>query len=323
MNLKIALPVLLFFCTFVALYAAYLLWQETRSQRAQRFMRRLAQGPTQAGLSQHQLLRRRQAEEVMLEGLIRRNPWVGKLDTLRNQAGLHLAPGTLTLRTLIGAALGEAILWLSGLRGWFLGLASLVVVSMTLGWLFWRRARRSQAIERQLPGALDGMIRSLQAGQALPSVWEALARELPMPLQEEFYRVHEQLQFGESIDSALENLASRSPSADLKFFVTALRIQHQSGGNLVQLLGDQASLLRERQELRGKIHALSSEARLSAWILGVLPFVVAGGMLILSPGQLSLLWNSPSGLTLLKIGVALQAVGIFWLWRLVQPDARA
>ncbi|MDI1270124.1 MAG: type II secretion system F family protein [Polaromonas sp.] len=323
MNLKIALPVLLFFCTFVALYAAYLLWQETRSRRAQRFMSRLEQGAAQADLSQPQFLRRGQTRKALLEGLIRRNSWAGKLDALRNQAGLHLASGTLTQFTLIGAALGEAILWLSGLRGWFLGLAWLVAMSMPLGWLFWLRARRCQAIERQLPGALDGMIRSLQVGQALSSVWGALAHELPMPLQEEFYRVHEQLQFGESIDRALENLASRSPSADLKFFVTALRIQHQSGGNLVQLLGDQASLLRERQELRGKIHALSSEARLSAWILGVLPFIVAGGMLILSPGQLSLLWNTPSGLTLLKIGVALQAAGIFWLWRLVQPDARA
>jgi tight adherence protein B len=108
------------------------------------------------------------------------------------------------------------------------------------------------------------------------------------------------------------------PSEDVKFFFTALRIQTRSGGNLVQLLRDQSELIRDRLALRGRIQAISSDSRMSAWILCIMPFLVSLMMYALSPKTMSLLWTTPVGVRMIEFGFVMQLVGVAWIARLVR-----
>jgi tight adherence protein B len=89
---------------------------------------------------------------------------------------------------------------------------------------------------------------------------------------------------------------------------------------LIELLQDQSSLLRERIALRERIRTLSAESRLSAWIMGLMPFIVSALMYLISPKTMSLLWTTPAGLNLLQAGFLMQLLGVFWIWRLVRID---
>jgi tight adherence protein B len=124
--------------------------------------------------------------------------------------------------------------------------------------------------------------------------------------------------FGISLQDALLNLATRVPSTDLKYFVIAVLLQRETGGNLAELLGNLSALIRARFKLLGTIRVLSAEGRLSAWVLSLLPFVAAALLNIINPKFMSILWTDPSGLQLVWGALAMSAVGVVWMWRTVK-----
>jgi tight adherence protein B len=126
---------------------------------------------------------------------------------------------------------------------------------------------------------------------------------------------------GVPADEALRGMAARSRSEDLRYFVIAVLLQRETGGNLAEVLDNISGLVRQRHQLRQSVRALSAEGRLSAWILGILPFALAGVISFINPDLMSLLWTDPAGRLLCGTAIFMMAIGIFLMRQIVRVRA--
>jgi len=195
---------------------------------------------------------------------------------------------------------------------------AVTIASTPVMWLSRQANQRRKAFGDKLPETLDYISRAMRAGHSLTSAIGMVGKEFPDPIGHEFNTVSDEIGFGIPFKDAIGQLADRLQSNDLNFFVISLMIQHETGGNLTELLDGLAYTIRERVKLRGKVRTLSSEGRASAWVLGSMPFLLTGILSLLNPGYMSLLWTTPQGQTLILIGAGLMAVGFFLLNRIIQ-----
>lgn len=245
-------------------------------------------------------------------------PGVATFDRFLLQTGLTLSLAqALTLAAglvLLALALGASLHWPM--------LLSLVVAMLMplvlMAYLQHRRNQRMTLISQALPDALDLMTRSMQAGHAFTGALQVAAKDSPPPLSHELRAVFEEINFGISSGQALQALASRVASDDVRYFVVAVIIHSETGGNLAEILKNTAHLIRERQKIAGIVRVLSAEGRISAVILSLLPFALAAIMGLVNPGFISRLWTDPIGLQLVYTSLTLMAIGILWMWRLIQ-----
>ncbi len=147
-----------------------------------------------------------------------------------------------------------------------------------------KRSKRVLQLERQLPDAADLIGRALRAGHSFPAALGMVGEELPNPLGGEFALAFDEINYGVSMNDALLNMVNRVPVDDLRYFVIAVLIQREAGGNLAEILGSISSIIRERLKLLGKVRVLSAEGRLSAWILGCVAVRRHGGAVLAQPG---------------------------------------
>jgi tight adherence protein B len=192
-----------------------------------------------------------------------------------------------------------------------------VVLAVT-AYLQHRRSRRMALIGQALPDALDLIARSMQAGHAFTSALHLAAKDSPAPLSLELRTVFEEINFGVGSAQALQALSVRVASDAVRYFVVAVVIQSETGGNLADILKNTANLIRERQKMAGVVRVLSAEGRISALVLSLLPFVLAAFMRLLNPGFISKLWTDPMGLQLVYVSLTLMAIGILWMWKMIQ-----
>jgi len=201
-------------------------------------------------------------------------------------------------------------------------LVTILVILATLGAgiyvLQYRAAQRIVAIENQLPDALDLMVRALQSGHAFVSALQITASETRAPMADELRKVFDEIHLGLGVPSALNHLASRIDSKEIRYFVVAVLIQNETGGNLADVLRKTATLIRERQKIAGVVRVLSAEGRISAWILSVMPFLLAFFLYLINPEFVSALWKDPMGLVMLGVSLGLMLLGIFWMSRMVR-----
>jgi len=169
-----------------------------------------------------------------------------------------------------------------------------------------------------LPDALDLMARSMQAGHAFTSALQVAANDCAPPLSHELRAVFEEISFGVGTTQALQALSDRVASDDVRYFVVAVVIQSETGGNLAEVLKTTAQLIRERKKIMGVVRVLSAEGRISAVILSILPFALAALMSLLNPGFISKLWKDPMGLQLVYFSLVLMGMGILWMWKMIQ-----
>ena len=181
-----------------------------------------------------------------------------------------------------------------------------------------RRRARVERIERQFPEALDLMGRSMRAGHAFPSAVKMVAEEMADPLGRDFRILFDEMNYGVPTNRALTNLAHRVPLPDVSYFVVAVMIQREAGGNLAELLDKIASIVRERLKLLGEIRTLSAEGRLSAIILTALPFGVALAVNIVNPEFMSVLWTDPLGLRMVGGAMFMMLLGILWMRSIIR-----
>jgi tight adherence protein B len=320
MDYSFSLLLILGFVAVVLLFEGiYAYWNDTRSPEVRRVAQRLraisagghAEG--EAKLFKERVLSHTPSVQRVLLLL----PRVHHLDRLLLQAG-----STGTVSHLLAAT---AFLALSGLvAGLLLRWPGPVILLVTVGLmvlpfarLVWRRNNRLHKIEAQLPDAMDLISRALRAGHAFPSALAMVGAEAQEPIASEFKITSDEISFGISVDNALNNLASRVPSPDVRYFVMAVIIQRETGGNLAELLGKLAELVRERFKLFAKVKVLAAEGKLSAWILGGLPFCVAGAVQLLNPKYLSVLFTDAMGIKLVIGALVLMVIGIFAMWRII------
>ena len=231
------------------------------------------------------------------------------LQSVNLQAGRPTTVRNLLLRSMVLSALGVAVLFpllKSGLAavGIIIGFIPLVLLAR-------KAEKRSLLISEQLPDALDLIARSLQAGYGLSEALRVVAMESPVPLAQEFGRVYEEHNLGREFRACVENLVRRNPrNFDLRIFSASVLLQRETGGNLIEVVANIAHTIRARFTLKAKIRALTSEARLSSWILGSLPFGVSLLIIAVRPTYLLPLVQDSLGHMLLGYAVTSYAVGI-------------
>lgn len=309
-----------FLAVVLLLEGSYLTWRSRQGPEAKRLKKRLQEisagwndGPS-ASLLKQRLLSNSPPLQKLLLGL----PRAHNLDRLLLQSGLPLMV-TQFLSYSIMAGLGAMAL--AALLGWpFLVMLLCAAGGSVVPYLFVLRAKsgRLKTIEQQLPETIDLMSRALKAGHAFPGALQMAATEGVEPSASEFRMVFDEINFGVPIQNALMNLAARVPITDLRYFVIAVLIQRESGGNLAELLDKISGLIRARLTLLGRIRVLSAEGRLSAWILSCLPFAVALVINIVNPGFLSPLWTDPAGLKLVATAAVMMVVGIYIMSRIIK-----
>src|SRR5947209_5470502 len=184
-------------------------------------------------------------------------------------------------------------------------------------WLWNKRRSRLKKFAGQLPDALELVARALRAGHSLAAGLHVVAEEMPAPVAKEFGRVYEEQNLGIALDDALRTLAERVPNLDLKFFVTSVAIQRQTGGDLAEILDKIGHVIRERYKILGQVKALTAEGRLSGLVLVALPFGLFLMMLHTKPDYISLLWTDPLGVKMSIFALVLQIIGAWAIKKIV------
>jgi len=196
-------------------------------------------------------------------------------------------------------------------------LAGLLATASIYLFLLSARRRRIAAFSEQFPDALDVIARGLRAGHPFRVAIGLVAREMPDPVGSEFGIVADEITFGLEQSVAVDNLGPRVGHNDLSFFSTAVNIQHQTGGNLAEILSRLSSMLRSRLKLRLKIRALSSEGRLSAAVLSLTPFILFALITLISPDYFFGVKDHPIAVPALIVGGLLLVFGNVILYRMV------
>jgi tight adherence protein B len=311
--------VLAFAATVLLLEGLYLLWNAHKSPEAKKIEQRLrvlAAGTAANG--ETTVLKQRLLNEAeTLQKLLLAVPRLRQLDRMVEQSGLQLTISRLLLITL-AIAIGSYLLALVMLPAALAALLALVAASVPILYVRRRRTQRMRKLERQLPDALDLIGRALRAGHAFATGLKMAGDELAEPLGGEFRLTHEEINFGVSLPQALMNMAARTTSTDLRYFVVAVLTQRETGGNLTEVLGNLATLMRERFKLLEKVRVLASEGKLSAWILCLLPFVVAGAISVINPAFMRVLWTDSMGLKMVGTALGMMLLGALWMRRIIR-----
>jgi tight adherence protein B len=244
-------------------------------------------------------------------------PFIEPLERLIVQANSGYSVGFFILLSLI-LAIGGFWSILTFLHNQFFGLiVALVGAGIPYVYLSVLKRKRLLKFQAQLPDGMDLIARALKAGHALTSAMKIVSDEFGDPLATEFDEVLGEVNFGASLASALKNLADRVDCAEVKYFVIAVTLQRETGGNLAELLEKLAELMRRNFEFQGKVRTLSAESRFSAVILSILPFLLAMFIHLRSPNYLGFLIQHPMGKTLIAICGGMMFIGIIVLNRLV------
>ncbi|MBX3420651.1 MAG: type II secretion system F family protein [Pirellulaceae bacterium] len=241
----------------------------------------------------------------------------GNVSALMEQADVKLT-GSQFLTICVGAAaVGSAICIASPLPKLLFPFFGLALSSLPFFWLMIRRSKRLALITKQLPEALELLSRSLRAGHSLASGVGLVGSEMPAPLGTEFARVYDEQNFGLSLDEAMEQMTIRVPNMDLRFFVTAVTLQRQTGGDLSEILDKIGRLIRERFKLAGQIQALTGEGRLSGIVLLGLPPVLFLVMLYLNYDYAMVLFRDEDGKKLLAFALVMQLIGALVIRKII------
>jgi tight adherence protein B len=181
-----------------------------------------------------------------------------------------------------------------------------------------KRTSRINALEAQLPDALDFLARSMRAGHAFTISLEMVGADLPDPLGQEFRGLFNEQNLGASLERSFQSFGRRVPLPDVRFFSSAVLLQRQTGGNLSEILNRLSHIIRERFRLKGQVKAVSAHGRMTATILTLLPIATLGGLLMTSPGYLDPMMTNPVGQKLVIGGVVAQVVGNFFIRKIIK-----
>lgn len=291
--------ILTFVAVVLAIEGGYQWWNARHGAAARRIESRIRSMSAGGNVQQERLsiLKKRMLDESKpFDRLLLRMPRVHRLDLVIQQSGLDWTLPKLIMLSTVFAAFA----WLALSFATLPQLAALPVAlfagCLPMMYVMRCRGKRMRKLERQLPDICDMIARALRSGHSFTSTLGMVGDEFPEPMGGEFRVTFDEVNYGVSLHDALMNLVTRVPVQDLRYFVIAVLIQRETGGNLAELLDSIAALIRERFKLFDKVRVLSAEGRLSAWILGLLPFGTAAVMALLNREFLSVLWEDPAGI---------------------------
>jgi len=297
---------------------AYLWWNSNYGPVARRLHRRIEEVAESRIAKQAKLLKQRNlAESASVERLLASVPRVHGLEGLLVQSRLDLTVAQFLGWTAVLATIGFIVPLLLNRPLLFGLVGAAVLASLPLLRVLRARTAHIRRVEQQLPDAFDLMGRALRAGHAFPTAVKMVAEEMKDPIGGEFRILFDEMNYGVPQQTALLNLAARTDSTDLSYFVIAVLIQRESGGNLAELLDNVSAIVRARLKLYGHIRTLSAEGRLSAWILGCLPFATAVVINLVNPGFMKVLWEDPAGLNMIYGALFMMVLGVLWMRKII------
>jgi len=243
--------------------------------------------------------------------------WSSKLQDFVVQSGMNVKPAKLILISAVGG-LGSYLVASYFLPYFFMSVPiGLAVAVLPFAVVFLKRHRRLRKFEEHFPEALDLLGRAVRAGHAFTTGLEMISKECPEPLAGEFRTTFEEQNFGLPLRDALLNMAERVPIIDVRFFVTALLIQKETGGNLAETLDGLSRVIRDRFRIYREVRVRTAQGRLTAGILIALPLFMMLMLSVLNPRYIGVLFTDPKGPIVLVIAGVLQIIGSAIIWKII------
>ena len=259
--------------------------------------------------------------DELLAQLVSRFNFASKMEVQIQQAGLTMSLNTLLIQMLVAMAVGALIgtklhvLMFEGPSVLGLAVAGFV---LPYAIVLKKRGRRMAAFEDQFPEALEFLSRAMRAGHAFSIALEMLSEESPQPLGSEFRKVFNEHNLGLPIETALTNLTERVPLIDVKFFVSAVLLQRETGGNLAEILTKLAFVIRERFKVKGAVKTASAHGRITGSILTLMPVALMFGLMLVAPSYLAGMADDPDGRKILAFVIVLIVIGHFVIRKIVK-----
>ena len=310
--------VVAFLAVVLSLEGIYNVWASRSSPEARRVAARLEALAGEA-ITPASIERARQPSRMpRLNALLGATSFGQRMQRFVTASAMAVSPAELIVMSV---ALGAFGMFLPGLLGKppIFGAALALGLAVLPWWrVASRRRTRIERIERQFPEALDLMGRAMRAGHAFPSAVKMVADEMADPMGRDFRILFDEMNYGVPTNEALVHLAARVPVPDVSYFVVAVMIQRESGGNLAELLDKISTIVRERLKLLGEVRTLSAEGKLSAIILTALPFGVALVVNLVNPEFMQVLWTDPMGQRMVGVAIFMMLVGIMWMRSIIR-----
>lgn len=293
----------------------------TEAQAAKRLRSRIRGVTDSYDPATAQLLRDRYLRDLSpLERRFEALPGMQRLAELIEQAGRKILAYKVVLIAL-GLALGVGVLVAVVTQQMLFGIpAAAIAFSLPFMKILHERNQRLALFEEQLPEALNIMSRAMRAGHPFVETLKLVGEEMHDPIASEFRTAFTDLNYGMSTRTAFMGLLARIPSVSLMAVTTAVLVQRETGGNMAEVLDKIAAVVRGRFRFQRRVRTLSAEGRLSAWILTLVPFVLAAVVWFTTPDYLPMLTKDPLGRNLIAAAFFFIIVGIFWIRRIIRID---
>ena len=248
-------------------------------------------------------------------------------EDLLTRAGSTISLSRLFIYMGVGSFMVTVLLLIflynSGLPNLLATNAACVLVGLIVGWLaptlflVFSKKKRMRMFGEQLPDTLDTIVRSLHAGHPIAAALNLVTKEMPDPVGTEFGIAVDEMTYGQELRQALQNMGDRIGQEDFEYVIVAINIQHETGGNLAEVLSNLSSIIRERFRMMQKVKALSAEGRMSAYVLTALPILTLLGLSITAPRYYGEVLEDPMFWPIMGTALGLLLLGIFIMWRMV------
>jgi tight adherence protein B len=318
------MALLLSIMTFLIVVAIVaLIWMFVGTDANQEVVRRRMESVRKAERRGDVSLNLKLVRDEMLSGvpaihrLMAQWAWTSRLRDFTLQAGMKTKPGTLLLLSA-GTALGAYLITGMFYPGFpFALLAGLAAAFVPFSVVAFKRRRRLHKFEEHFPEALDLLGRAVRAGHAFTTGLEMIGKETAEPVAGEFRTLFEEQNFGLPLRDAMLNMTERIPLVDVRFFVTALLIQKETGGNLAEILDGLARVIRDRFRIYREVKTRTAQGRLTAAILISLPPLMMLMLQVINPHYMRVLFDDPLGPKVLAVAATMQLVGSAMLWKII------
>jgi len=243
--------------------------------------------------------------------------WLGRLI---EQSGIRTSPAAMVMYTVASATALGLVGAVVTHQWWAPVVGAVVGLPLPLAWLLRQRSVRMSRFEEQFPEALDLLSRAIRAGHAFQTAMSMVADELPAPVGTEFKKTFEQQNFGLPLRDALNAMIERIPIIDVRFFVTAVLIQRETGGNLSEILDNLSHVVRERFKILRQVRVHTAHGRFTGYVLLALPAALAIALSFINPEHMNVLFRSSMGQTMLIGAVVMQTFGYLWIKRVIKIE---
>jgi tight adherence protein B len=268
-----------------------------------------------------QLLRDEMLSSVPVLNRVMMNlAWTTKMQNLLSQAGMRTKAGKVLLASAVAGMAAYVIVDAAVHMALVAFAAAIVATAAPLGFVSWKRKRRLRQFEERFPDALDLLGRAVRAGHAFTTGLEIVAKETAEPVASEFRNCFEEQNFGLPLRDALVNMTERIPLLDVRFFVTALLVQKETGGNLAEILDELARVIRDRFRIYREVRVKTAQGRLTAGILIALPIFMLFALEAVNPAYVRVLFDDPIGPPILAVAGLMQLIGSILIWRIVHIE---